>query len=68
MVDDGTEEVASRGDIANLRGNAGGVSDRGGGERCRMRGYREASFHENHDYELLLIQFGVKRSALTSVR
>lgn len=50
MVDDGTEKIASRGDIANLSGVTGGVSDRGGWERGCLRCHRETSLHENHDY------------------
>lgn len=49
MVDDGTEEVASRRDITNLGGFAGGVSNRSGRERGCLRGHRETSLHENHD-------------------
>lgn len=50
MVDDGSKAIASRGNIANFGGVASGVSDRGGGERGRVRGHREASLHEDHDY------------------
>lgn len=49
MVDDGTAETTSRGDITNLGGAAGSVPDRGGWKRGCVRGHRETSLHENHD-------------------